>query len=373
MPRDRPWPRGEEARPYSRVHPLRRRDRGEQETRRRRAGGPNVTERTNGGPETNGHSGKYLLETRNLKMHFPIKAGVLQRTVGHVKAVDGVDLSVRRGDTLGLVGESGCGKSTLARLVLRLLEPTEGEVIFDGEDILGYDRKRMLGVRRNMQIVFQDPYASLNPRMTVGNIVSEPLKTHDVGGSSGERKRRVQELLEVVGLNPEHYNRYPHEFSGGQRQRIGVARAIALNPRLIVCDEPVSALDVSIQAQVINLLQDLQKEFDLTYVFIAHDLSVVKHISDRVAVMYLGKIVEIADRERERQGVVPTADVPSPANPPSGCHFHARCPRAQDYCKEHEPALEQQEKTGHGSACFFPVLEGQRIDEPATSTPYRAE
>jgi oligopeptide transport system ATP-binding protein len=359
-----------------------------------------VTERTDGGPETNGHSGEYLLETRNLKMHFPIKAGVLQRTVGHVKAVDGVELSVRRGETLGLVGESGCGKSTLARLVLRLLEPTEGEVIFEGENILGYDRKRMLGVRRNMQIVFQDPYASLNPRMTVGNIVSEPLRTHDVGGSTGgERKRRVQELLELVGLNPEHYNRYPHEFSGGQRQRIGVARAIALNPRLIICDEPVSALDVSIQAQVINLLEDLQKEFDLTYIFIAHDLSVVKHISDRVAVMYLGKIVEIADRatlyggprhpytasllsaipvpdpqkERERQRVVLSGDVPSPAHPPEGCSFHTRCPRAQDYCTDHEPPLEPQEKEGHKAACFFPVLEGQRIEEPATSTPYRAE
>ncbi|HET7271639.1 MAG TPA: dipeptide ABC transporter ATP-binding protein [Rubrobacter sp.] len=358
-----------------------------------------MTERTDGRAETNGHSGEYLLETRNLKMHFPIRAGVLQRTVGHVKAVDGVDLSVRRGETLGLVGESGCGKSTLARLILRLLEPTEGEVFVDGEDILGYDRKQMLVVRRNMQIVFQDPYASLNPRMTVGNIVSEPLKIHDVGGSGNERKKRVQELLEVVGLNPEHYNRYPHEFSGGQRQRIGVARAIALNPRLIICDEPVSALDVSIQAQVINLLQDLQKEFDLTYVFIAHDLSVVKHISDRVAVMYLGKIVEIADRaalygkprhpytasllsaipipdpqkERERQRVVISGDVPSPANPPSGCHFHTRCPRAQDYCKEHEPDLDPQEKENHLAACFFPVLEGQRIEEPATSTPYRAE
>jgi len=355
-----------------------------------------VTEGANGSPEANGHPDEFLLEARNLKMHFPIKAGMLQRTVGHVKAVDGVDLSVRRGETLGLVGESGCGKSTLARLILRLLEPTEGEVIFEGEDILGYDRKRMLGVRRNMQIVFQDPYASLNPRMTVGNIVSEPLKTHDVGG---DRKKRVQELLEVVGLNPEHYNRYPHEFSGGQRQRIGVARAIALNPRLIICDEPVSALDVSIQAQVINLLQDLQKEFDLTYIFIAHDLSVVKHISDRVAVMYLGKIVEVADRptlygeprhpytasllsaipvpdpqkERERQRVVLSGDVPSPANPPSGCHFHTRCPRAQDYCAEHEPGLEPQEKEDHRAACFFPVLEDQRIEEPATSTPYRAE
>jgi oligopeptide/dipeptide ABC transporter ATP-binding protein len=358
-----------------------------------------VTENARANPETNGHSGDSLLQTKNLKMHFPIRAGILQRTVGHVKAVDGVDLSVRRGETLGLVGESGCGKSTLARLVLRLLEPTEGEVIFDGEDILGYDRKRMLGVRRNMQIVFQDPYASLNPRMTVGAIVSEPLKTHDVGGSSGDRKKRVQELLEVVGLSPEHYNRYPHEFSGGQRQRIGVARAIALNPRLIICDEPVSALDVSIQAQVINLLQDLQREFDLTYVFIAHDLSVVKHISDRVAVMYLGKIVEIADRsalydeprhpytasllsaipipdphkERERQRVVLSGDVPSPANPPQGCSFHTRCPRAQDYCTEHEPPLQEQETETHSAACFFPVLEGQPIEASETNEPYQAE
>jgi oligopeptide transport system ATP-binding protein len=340
-------------------------------------------------------NGQYLLETRNLKMHFPIKAGILRHTVGHVKAVDGVDLQIRRGETLGLVGESGCGKSTLARLILRLLEPTEGEVIFEGGNILGYDRKQMLRVRRNMQIVFQDPYASLNPRMTVGNIVGEPLKTHKI---EGDRKKRVQELLEVVGLNPEHYNRYPHEFSGGQRQRIGVARAIALNPKLIICDEPVSALDVSIQAQVINLLQDLQRDFDLTYVFIAHDLSVVKHISDRVAVMYLGKIVEIAERkklynephhpytvsllsaipvpdpakERERRRVVLEGDVPSPANPPQGCSFHTRCPRAQEYCVEREPGLEPQEENNHRAACFFPVLEGQRIEEPATSTPYRA-
>jgi oligopeptide/dipeptide ABC transporter ATP-binding protein len=365
----------------------------------------------NGRASANGFSGEYLLEARNLKMHFPIKAGVLKRTVGHVKAVDGVDLRIRKGETLGLVGESGCGKSTLARLILRLLEPTDGEVIFEGDDILKYDRKRMLVVRRNMQIIFQDPYASLNPRMSVGNIIAEPLKTHKIGGNSaGDRKKRVRELLETVGLSPEHYNRYPHEFSGGQRQRIGVARAIALNPKLIICDEPVSALDVSIQAQVINLLEDLQKEFDLTYVFIAHDLSVVKHISDRVAVMYLGKISEVADRktlydrprhpytnsllsaipipdpekERRRRRIVLTGDVPSPANPPSGCHFHTRCPRAQEYCVEHEPGLLPQESGAtngsgssgtpeeHRAACFFPVMEGQRIEEPATSTPYRA-
>ena len=358
--------------------------------------GATANENPNG--SRNGQSGENLLETRNLKMYFPIKAGVLRRTVGHVKAVDGVDLEIRKGETLGLVGESGCGKSTLARLVLRLLEPTEGEVLFEGENILGYDRKRMLDVRRNMQIIFQDPYASLNPRMSVGNIIAEPLKTHKVS-EGAERKKRVQELLEVVGLSPEHYNRYPHEFSGGQRQRIGVARAIALNPRLIICDEPVSALDVSIQAQVVNLLQDLQKEFDLTYVFIAHDLSVVKHISDRVAVMYLGKIVEVADRkdlydnprhpytasllsaipvpdprkERARQRVVLTGDVPSPATPPSGCSFHTRCPRAQDYCKENTPPLEPQESENHLAACFFPVKEGQKIEEAATSTPYRVE
>ncbi|CAN5800895.1 dipeptide ABC transporter ATP-binding protein [soil metagenome] len=332
------------------------------------------------------YGGQYLLETRNLKMHFPIKAGVLKRTVGQVKAVDGVNLQVRKGETLGLVGESGCGKSTLARCVLRLLKPTDGEIYYEGENILEYGRKQMFDVRRNMQIVFQDPYASLNPRMTVGRIVAEPLKTH---GIEGNTKKRVQELLEIVGLSPEHYNRYPHEFSGGQRQRIGVARAIALNPKIIICDEPVSALDVSIQAQVVNLLMDLQKEFDLTYIFIAHDLSVVKHISDRVAVMYLGRIVEIADRkqlydqprhpytsslmsaipipdpqrERQRQRIVLTGDVPSPANPPTGCTFHTRCPRAQNYCEENAPSLDTQVENGHRASCFFPVREGQNIEE----------
>lgn len=332
----------------------------------------------------------YLLEATDLKMHFPIKAGVLQRTVGHVKAVDGVNLSLRKGETLGLVGESGCGKSTLARLLLRLLEPTAGEVLFEGESVLTRDRKRMVDLRRDLQIVFQDPYASLNPRATVGRIIAEPLKIH---GYEGNIRRRVQELLEVVGLNPEHYHRYPHEFSGGQRQRVGVARAIAMNPKLIVCDEPISALDVSIQAQVINLLQDLQRDFGLTYIFIAHDLSVVRHVADRIAVMYLGRVVEVADsralyaspkhpytwsllsavpipdpeKERQRQRIVLSGDVPSAAKPPSGCTFHTRCPRARPYCAENAPQLEPRGDGGNLASCHFPVLPGERVDDQATA------
>ncbi|WP_103104912.1 ABC transporter ATP-binding protein [Brevibacillus reuszeri] len=322
-----------------------------------------------------------LLETRKLKVHFPITSGALRRTVGHVKAVDGVNLQVRRGETLGIVGESGCGKSTLARLILRLLEPTEGEILFEGKNILQYDRRQMLQIRKDMQIVFQDPFASLNPRKTVGTIIAEPLRAHK---AEGNHQRRVRELLEIVGLLPEHMDRYPHEFSGGQRQRIGIARAIALNPKLIICDEPVSALDVSIQAQIINLFEELQKEFNLTYLFIAHDLSVVKHISDRVAVMYLGRVLETADseslyatprhpytnallsaiplpdpiRERTRQRIVLKGDVPSPSNPPSGCTFHVRCPVAQQQCKEQAPSMSHSHgSSDHHVSCFFPIGE----------------
>jgi len=328
---------------------------------------------------------EYLLETRDLKMHFPVTKGILQRKVGYVKAVDGVNLQVRRGETLGIVGESGCGKSTLARLMLRLLEPSSGEVLFEGENILNYNQTQMLRLRKDMQIVFQDPFASLNPRMTVGNIIAQPLKAHR---EKTDLKRRVQDLLEIVGLNPEHYNRYPHEFSGGQRQRIGIARAIALKPKLIICDEPVSALDVSIQAQVINLLEDLQKEFQLTYIFIAHDLSVVKHISNRVSVMYLGRIVETAEcarlydhphhpytnallsaiplpdprLERKRQRIVLKGDLPSPSNPPSGCTFHVRCPRAKEHCQSHIPTLAYHDLQSHQVSCFFPLVEEQRLE-----------
>ncbi len=325
-----------------------------------------------------------LLEVRDLKKHFPIKSGVLKRTTGQVYAVDGVSFSIDEGETLGLVGESGCGKSTTGRVLLRLLPATAGQVSFDGLDVMAASRSSLQRLRRDMQIVFQDPYACLNPRRTVKNIIAEPLRIHNIG-TEAERKRRVFELLETVGLTVEHAERYPHEFSGGQRQRIGVARALALNPRLIICDEPVSALDVSIQAQMINLLEDLQKELKLTYLFIAHDLSVVKHISTRVAVMYLGKIVEVADSttlyvkpqhpyteallsavpipdprtERERHRLILEGDVPSPANPPSGCVFHPRCPRMQpDPCTKAMPPLKVVGTAGgdHEVACYFPTL-----------------
>jgi oligopeptide transport system ATP-binding protein len=324
-----------------------------------------------------------LLEVKGLKKHFPIKTGILKRTTGHVYAVDGISFSIDEGETLGLVGESGCGKSTTGRSVLRLLDPTAGSIVFEGQDVMAASRADMQKLRRDMQIIFQDPYASLNPRMRVRSIVGESLDIHKVG-TEAERKKRVFELLETVGLSVEHAERYPHEFSGGQRQRIGIARALALNPKLIICDEPVSALDVSIRAQVINLLEDLQDEFDLTYLVIAHDLSVVKHISDRVAVMYLGRIVEISDSavlydlpqhpyteallsavpipdpttERARRRIILEGDVPSPANPPKGCVFHPRCPRAQEVCTTVMPALAS---TGgdagerHEVACYFPA------------------
>ncbi|MSP12583.1 MAG: ATP-binding cassette domain-containing protein [Chloroflexi bacterium] len=303
--------------------------------------------------------GEILLEVRNVKKYFPITQGIIiQRHVGDIKAVDGINLTIKAGETLGLVGESGCGKSTLGRTILQLYRATEGQVIFGGVDLSALKGEQLRKMRRRMQMIFQDPYASLNPRMTVGDIVGEPLEVHNIA-KGPEKKERVQELLKVVGLNPYFVNRYPHEFSGGQRQRIGVARALAVNPDFIVCDEPVSALDVSIQAQIINLLEDLQQQFGLTYLFIAHDLAVVRHIADRVAVMYLGKIMEMAIRdelyenplhpytqallsaipipdpvvEEKRQRIILAGDVPSPAKPPSGCVFHTRCPIAdKDAC-----------------------------------------
>ena len=325
-----------------------------------------------------------LLDVRNLKKHFPIKGGVLSKIVGYVYAVDGVSFFLNKGETLGLVGESGCGKSTTGRLILRLIDLTDGEVTFEGKDVARLNKQEMRSLRRDMQIIFQDPYASLNPRMTVGKIVGEPLRIHNVV-SGKALDERVEELLEKVGLHPEHSRRYPHEFSGGQRQRIGIARALALNPKMIVADEPVSALDVSIQAQVINLLEDLKSEFDLSYLFIAHDLSVVEYMSDRVAVMYLGKIVEMAssdelyrnpkhpytqallsavpipDPRTEKKRQILEGDVPSPINPPSGCHFHTRCVYRTDECSKFKPDFVD---TGNGHYVSCPVRAGGDFIRP---------
>ena len=323
-----------------------------------------------------------ILQVKDVVKHYPLTRGIVfKKTIGQVRAVDGVSFDLKKGETLGIVGESGCGKSTLARLVMRLEDPTSGEIWFEGEDMASLGSRALRAKRRDIQIVLQDPYTSLNPRMTVGDIVGEPFEIHTSVAPKGDRKKAVQDLLEVVGLNPEHINRYPHQFSGGQRPRIGIARGLALRPKIIVCDEPVSALDVSVQAQVINLFEQLQDEFDLTYIFIAHDLSVVRHISDRVGVMYLGKIVEVGDESsiyehpthpytqallsavpvpdpagrEDRRRIVLQGDVPSPANPPSGCRFRTRCWKAQEICAQQEPPLIQIGTAGgQFSACHFP-------------------
>jgi oligopeptide/dipeptide ABC transporter ATP-binding protein len=337
-----------------------------------------------------------LVQVRDLVKHFPITRGIVfQKQVGAVHAVDGVSLDIMEGETLGIVGETGCGKSTTARLITRLLDPTSGTIEYRGEDIAGLSSKQLKPLRREMQMIFQDPYSSLNPRKTVGSIISEPFKIHGIDEGGGWRKRRVQELMEKVGLNPEHYNRFPHEFSGGQRQRIGVARALALEPKLIIADEPVSALDVSIQAQILNLLRDLQREFGLTIVFIAHDLSVVRHMCDRVAVMYLGKIVELADSDalyshprhpytgallsavpvpspglQSRRQIL-GGDVPSPSNPPSACRFHTRCWKCQEVCAVEEPLLDPK-PGGNLAACHFPLTDDevrQRVPVAAAEQP----
>jgi oligopeptide transport system ATP-binding protein len=316
-----------------------------------------------------------LLEVKHLKKHFPIKGGVFSKTIGYVYAVDDINFTLEKGETLGLVGESGCGKSTTGRTILRLIEPTDGMISFEGQDITHLDKGAMRALRREMQIIFQDPYASLNPRMTVGSIIGEPLEIHKIAKGS-EKEERVASLLQKVGLRAEDMRKYPHEFSGGQRQRIGIARALALNPKLIVCDEPVSALDVSIQAQVINLLEDLQAEFGLSYLFIAHNLNVVEHISNRVAVMYLGQIVELASDEElyknpqhpyteallsavpipdptvKKKRIILEGDVPSPINPPKGCHFHTRCMYKDKICEEIEPEFKDIGR-GHWVACHF--------------------
>jgi oligopeptide/dipeptide ABC transporter ATP-binding protein len=326
---------------------------------------------------------RQLLRVQDLVKHYPIRGGVLLGQIASVKAVDGVSLDIGEGETLGLVGESGCGKTTLGKAILRLEEPDSGSVSFEEEDILAYDQRQMRTLRAKMQIIFQDPFSSLNPRKTVAHIVGAPLLVHSNMGRS-EREQKVLELLRIVGLRQEHMRRYPHQFSGGQRQRIGIARALALQPKLIVCDEPVSALDVSIQAQVINLLKDLQEDFQLTYLFISHDLSVVWHVSDRLAVMYLGKIVEVAasrklcvnplhpytqallsacplpDPEAKRQRIILKGDVPSPIDPPPGCRFHTRCLYAQESCSKIEPGLKEVEP-GHFVACFFAGSVGTRF------------
>ena len=338
-----------------------------------------------------------LVLVENLTKYFPITRGILfQREIGRVHAVEDVSFEIRRGETLGLVGESGCGKSTTARLVLKLLEPTGGRIVFDGRDITNLSRRAMRPLRREMQMIFQDPYSSLNPRQTIGQIIGAPYAVH---GTEGSVKRRVQQLMDRVGLNPEHYNRYAHEFSGGQRQRIGIARALALSPKLIVCDEPVSALDVSIQAQILNLLEGLQQDFSLTYLFISHDLGVVRHISDRIAVMYLGRLVELANADelydrprmpytasllsavpkghgdgRVQERIVLRGDVPSPVDPPPGCVFHPRCPQARfvsgnadsvpENCRTEMPPLEEVDRR-HFAACWYPVERGQELDRAA--------
>jgi oligopeptide transport system ATP-binding protein len=335
-----------------------------------------------------------LLELRNVKKYFPIRKGLLQREVARVHAVDDVSFAIRRGETLGLVGESGCGKSTLGRTIIRLLDPTAGDILFEGKSIARLGTRELRPLRREMQMVFQDPYASLNPRKRVGSIIGDPMKIHGVGDTA-ERRRRVQELLETVGLSPEHYNRFPHEFSGGQRQRIGVARALALRPKLIVADEPVSALDVSIQSQILNLLEDLQREFDLTFIFVAHDLSVVRHVSDRIAVMYLGKLVELSPAEElyvrpimpyteallsavpipdpdlsdKRERIVLQGDVPSPINPPSGCRFHPRCRYMTDICVRVEPPLTDY-GNGHLAACHHPLNVDRETLARVTAAPH---
>jgi oligopeptide/dipeptide ABC transporter ATP-binding protein len=318
-----------------------------------------------------------LLEVKGLKKYFPFKQGMFSRKIGHVRAVDGLDFFVKRGETLGIVGESGCGKSTTGQLILQLLEPTEGEIWFEGRDMTKLGQEEMRQMRKNLQIIFQDPYASLNPRMKVEDIIAEPLKVYGMNNPI-EIKKTVAELLSVVGLGEHHMKRHPHEFSGGQRQRIGIARALALKPKLIVCDEPVSALDVSIQAQILNLLKKLQKDYQLTYIFIAHGLPAVKHISDRIAVMYLGKIVELAQRDQlfahphhpyteallsavpiadptlRKERIILQGDLPSPSNPPMGCSFHTRCPYAKQICREVSPVLQEHEE-GHFAACHFPL------------------